>query len=225
MRTRADPRRALTAAAAALTLAAAACGAATGASPPGSPRPGPTVVYRPSPEPPPPASSAPERHSAPRPRRPASSHGPALPLHISVRDAVRRRTVVSAPVDPIDAAVGTGIFPPVWGRAVYWTGSHRPASPSRGTTIVYAHACTHHICPFTNLHAARTGDSIRVATSRGSFEYRITRILSLPKINLAAFSFSGYDIALVTCELPGEGSELDNRLVLGTLVRFVPARG
>ena len=145
-----------------------------------------------------------------------------MPTAITVGRTGHR--ILSAPVDPIAASIGTGIDPPVWGRAVFWTGSHEAASPSQGTTAVYAHACTHHVCPFTALHQAHLGDPVLLSSPKGRFTYRIVRIVSLPKIDLAGFSFTGYDLALITCELPGEGSELDNRMVLGVLTGFRPAR-
>ena len=150
------------------------------------------------------------------------SGGPAEPTAIIVGRP--RKPILAAPVDPIVASVGAGIDPPVWGRAVYWTGSHEPASPSQGTTLIYAHACMYHLCPFTDLHRARRGGSVFLESAKGRFRYRIARIVSLPKVDLATFGFSGYDLALITCELPGEGSEWDNRMVLGVLIGFRPSR-
>jgi hypothetical protein len=67
------------------------------------------------------------------------------------------------------------------------------------------------------------GDPVLLGSPNGRFSYRVVRIVSLPNIDLAGFSFTGYDLALITCELPGEGSELDNRMVLGVLTGFRPA--
>jgi hypothetical protein len=153
----------------------------------------------------------------------ANSSSPSGPRHrpaaVPDRVVVRRAdgaVILDAPVDPIHVDVPV-IDPPIWGRAVFWTDSTRPHSPSRGTTLIYGHACLHHVCPFTDLHAAQPGDEIVLGTPRGQFTYTVEAVRHQPKAGMGNYSFGNYDIGLITCVLPDEGSIDDNRIVLGKL--------
>jgi hypothetical protein len=145
----------------------------------------------------------------------------AVPDRVVVRRA-DGAVILDAPVDPIQTQAPV-IDPPIWGRAVFWTGSALPRSPSGGTTLIYGHACLHHVCPFTSLHAAQPGASVVLYTAAATFTYTVNAVRHQPKAGMGDYSFGNSDIGLITCVLPDEGSVDDNRIVLGTLTSVSPS--
>lgn len=133
--------------------------------------------------------------------------------------------ILKKPMGTVDGQVGSGIDPKVWNRADLWAQSVQPQAPSWSTSVIYGHSCIHHVCSFTDLHLARPGDLVILTTPKGVFTYLIYSVQHQPKDGMAHFSFGNADVGLVTCILPGEGSEDDNRVVLGTLIHAVASGG
>lgn len=162
-----------------------------------------------------PASPAPTVISPSTGKRTKPKAVAAVPDRVVVRRA-DGAVILDAPVDPIHTQAPV-IDPPIWGRAVFWSGSAMPRSPSQGTTLIYGHACLHHVCSFTSLHAAQPGASIVLYTAAGTFTYAVKAVRHQPKAGMSNYSFGNSDIGLITCVLPDEGSVDDNRIVLGKL--------
>ena len=164
----------------------------------------------------------------PRPAGTGAAHvadrsGP-FTLVVTMRSGTIRTNVAPLSVssnEPVDPPHNTAAQ---WNTAAWIEQSTYPSMPGKGTAYVYAHACHHHLCPFTSLKDARVGDRARVTTAAGSSVYTIERIglstksaSSLP--SWAADSTAPNRIVLVTCAFEQGDTSTSNIVVVARLDR------
>ena len=99
-----------------------------------------------------------------------------------------------------------------WSDTSEWvTASAYPSSPSRGTTYVYGHACTRHLCPFTAIqrkpdgsYTVASGDTIFVGTPTGTLTYRVCNVGPSPKsgktLQVPGCDQHHVDLVVTTCQ-------------------------
>ena len=136
---------------------------------------------------------------------------------------------ITANVSSISVSSNQPVDPPhetaqQWNTAVWVKQSTYPSTPGKGTAYVYGHACHYHVCPFTNLRDARTGDQVHVSTSARASTYTIERIGLSPKSasslpTWAADSTVPDRIVLVTCAYEQGDTSTDNIVVVARLNR------
>jgi sortase (surface protein transpeptidase) len=136
---------------------------------------------------------------------------------------------ITADVGSISVASHEPVDPPhetaaQWNTPVWVEQSTYPATPGKGTTYVYGHACHHHVCPFTNLKDAHVGDQVRVVTSALASTYTIERIGLSPKSASSLPSWASDStlpnrIVLVTCAYEQGDMSSDNIVVAAHLDR------
>ncbi|MBO0885243.1 MAG: class F sortase, partial [Mycobacterium sp.] len=136
---------------------------------------------------------------------------------------------ISTDVAPISVRSHGVVDPPhntaqQWNTAAWVEQSTYPATPAKGTTYVYGHACHYHVCPFTNLVDAKPGDQIRVKTRAGTRVYTIARTGLSPKSARSLPSWASDStvpnrIVLVTCAYEQGDTSTNNIVVMALLTR------
>lgn len=113
------------------------------------------------------------------------------------------------------------IDPPSTARAVWLTQSALPGPASKGTTVLYGHACQGMACVFNELLKIEVGDDIELDTVQDRLTYRVTEQIELPKsgpASLATRPSIAKELLLVTCAYQPDGSSADNLVVVAHLV-------
>jgi LPXTG-site transpeptidase (sortase) family protein len=112
---------------------------------------------------------------------------------------------VSAPVVSISASRGS-LTPPSDPQTVgWWSGGAQPGA-KRGSAVITGHTVHSGGGAFDNLGQLQKGDSVVVATARGSLRYRVTGITTYRKQALATHAEQVFDqsvsgrLVLITCE-------------------------
>jgi LPXTG-site transpeptidase (sortase) family protein len=112
---------------------------------------------------------------------------------------------VSAPVVSISASRGS-LTPPSDPQMVgWWSGGAQPGA-KRGSAVITGHTVHSGGGAFDNLGQLQKGDSVVVATARGSLRYRVTGITTYRKQALATHAEQVFDqsvsgrLVLITCE-------------------------
>ncbi|MBO0833119.1 MAG: class F sortase [Actinobacteria bacterium] len=144
---------------------------------------------------------------------------PAIGVHAAVRSVISTHTQGGWLIVPPMAT-----NPDLW--RVYWWREHAaPANPSKGTSYIYGHACSHYaLCAFNRLHELAKGDLARVTTVHGTLTYRVVaKPIRLAKnaSGIGASSIYNYGVVnrlvLITCAYTPDGSSPWNWVVITQL--------
>jgi Sortase domain len=182
---------------------------------------------------------------SPRPAGTPTPSRTARPLVRSLATPPGSPELIAIPAIGVDSAVGSvvstyvqglwEIIPPLATDAdlqrVYWWSEHAaPANPSKGTSYIYGHACTHYaLCTFNRLDELGIGDLVWVTTVRGILEYRVVGMpirLAKTADGIGASSIYNYSVVnrlvLITCAYAPDGSSPWNWAVITQLVAAAP---
>lgn len=122
----------------------------------------------------------------------------------------------AAPIDPPHDTAQQ------WRTAAWIEQSAYPtAAATGGPSYIYGHACHHHVCSFTHLRNATTGDAVTVDTPASLLTYRICatgRSAKNGNLQVPTCGAEPVDLVLVTCEYEQGDQSTHNLVVAAQLV-------
>lgn len=171
------------------------------------------------------SSGQPRTTAAWSPRPPDPYDGFSLVVRTSGGD-------IEAPIAPLSVDLGSdGTAAPIdpphdtaqqWRTAAWIEQSAYPtAAVTGGASYIYGHACHHHVCSFTRLRDATTGNTVTVDTRASLLTYRICATGRSSKggnLEVPACGADSVDLVLVTCEYEQGDQSTHNLVVAAQLV-------
>ncbi len=139
---------------------------------------------------------------------------------------------IEAPIAPLGVDVGSdGTAAPIdpphdtaqqWRTAAWIEQSAYPtAAATGGPSYIYGHACHHHVCSFTQLRDAATGNTVTVDTPASLLTYRICatgRSSKTGNLQVPTCGAEPVNLVLVTCEYEQGDQSTHNLVVAAQLV-------
>lgn len=183
-----------------------------------------------------PAARLPHSLPAKSPSRPPgiAAQSPRPPTEYSGFSLVVRTGAgtIEAPIAPLSVDLGSDgtaapIDPP-HGTAQQWRtaawieqSSYPTAAATGGPSYIYGHACHHHVCSFTRLRDATTGNTVTVDTPASLLTYRICatgRSSKTGNLQVPPCGAHPVNLVLVTCEYEQGDRSTHNLVVAAHLV-------